>query len=284
MTSISVEVLHTGEVCVSPYLPFGGEDCSLLKASGLTTRKKDRLWIPVSCYLIEHPRGRILFDCGWERAMSPEGVFDKQAQIASLGSWALYHTNQGLVPAGQTAREQLHGRGIEPEDLDYVILSHLDCDHANGLPDLAGAERYLVAAEELECVQGSGFVIKTRFQSKWWEGVDFQTFEWNGTEGPADKSLDLFGDGSIVLVNIPGHTDGLVAMRVRGDDGRFVLLTSDGAYAAKSWEQMILPGISMDKERQRASLAWIREQSQDANCVECIANHDPAVQPHTIEL
>ena len=284
MGQISVQILHTGKVCVSPYLPFGGDDCSLLKAAGLTSKKKDRIWIPVSCYLIRHPRGLVLFDCGWERAMSPEGVFDKKAQVASLGSFPLYVTNQGLVPPGETAREQLHAQGIEPADLDFVLLSHLDCDHANGIPDLVGAQRFLVSPEELACVAGKSPIVRTRFHSKWWSGVDLQTFKWNGAEGPAGKSFDLFGDGSMVLVNIPGHTDGLCALKVAGEDGRFVLLVSDGGYATKSWDEMILPGISMDRKKQRASLEWIREQSRDPRCVACIANHDPDVQPGVIAL
>ena len=48
---------------------------------------------------------------------------------------------------------------------------------------------------------------------------------------------------------------------VVADDGRFVLLFSDGGYAAKSWQEMITSGITADKEKQKASLAWIREQS-----------------------
>ena len=63
-------MLHTGEVRVSPYLPFGGDHCNLLKASGMTTPRKDWIWLPVSCYLIEHPKGRILVDTGWHRDMS----------------------------------------------------------------------------------------------------------------------------------------------------------------------------------------------------------------------
>ena len=42
MDKIKIHVLRTGEVRVSPYLPFGGDDCSIIKASGLTTPKKDR--------------------------------------------------------------------------------------------------------------------------------------------------------------------------------------------------------------------------------------------------
>ncbi len=67
-------------------------------------------------------------------------------------------------------------------------------------------------------------------------------------------------------------------------EGRFVLLFSDGGYARKSWEQMITSGIAAHKTLQKQSLAWIREQSLDPNCVESLANHDPDIQPHVIEL
>ena len=40
MGKIKVHVLRTGEVRVSPYLPFGGDDCSIIKASGITLDKK----------------------------------------------------------------------------------------------------------------------------------------------------------------------------------------------------------------------------------------------------
>ncbi len=68
----------------------------------MTTPKKDWMWLPVSCYLVEHPKGRILVDTGWHRDMSPDGVYDKKAQIKSLGSWILYHVNQGRIAAGLT--------------------------------------------------------------------------------------------------------------------------------------------------------------------------------------
>ena len=100
MDKIKIHVLRTGEVRVSPYLPFGGDNCSIIKASGLTTPKKDWIWLPVFSYLIEHPKGLILFDTGWHRDMSPDGVYDKRAQVRSLGSWLLYHINQGRIAKG----------------------------------------------------------------------------------------------------------------------------------------------------------------------------------------
>lgn len=101
MEQIKTHVLRTGEVRVSPYLPFGGDNCNLLKASGITTPRKKWLWLPVYSYLIEHPKGLVLFDTGWHREMSPQGVFDKKAQIRSLGSWFLYQVNQGRIAAGE---------------------------------------------------------------------------------------------------------------------------------------------------------------------------------------
>lgn len=278
---MKIHVLHTGEVRVSPYLPFGGDNCNLLKASGLTTPKEEWIWLPVSVYLIEHPKGLILVDTGWHRDMSPEGVYDKKAQVKSLGSRVLYNVNQGQIPLGEAVDEQLATMGIKPSDLDYVLLTHLDCDHANGLRAVKDAKHILVAAEELECARKNGFI---RYKKKWWEGVDMQTIEWNGTEGPAGKSFDLFGDGSVKMINIPGHCDGLCAVKNTREDGKYVLLFSDGGYATKSWEEMITSGVSLDKEMQRKSLMWIREQSMDANCIESLATHDTDIKPHVIEL
>lgn len=63
-----------------------------------------------------------------------------------------------------------------------------------------------------------------------------------------------------------------------------MLLYSDGGYASRSWEELIVSGIADDKAAQLRSLEWIRAQSMDANCIESIANHDLDVKPHTIEL
>ena len=93
-----------------------------------------------------------------------------------------------------------------------------------------------------------------------------QTFDWNGLMGPAGRSYDVFGDGMLVMVNIPGHSKGLCALRITGEDGRVVLLCAD------------------DRAAQKKSLAWIKTQSRERNCVACIANHDFDVKPGAITL
>lgn len=268
---------------MSPALPFGG-DCNIIKASGLTTPKSKWLWLPVSAYLIEHPKGLILVDCGWHRNMSPDGVYDKRAQIKSLGSRILYNINQGVLEKDAAIDEQLADMGLVPSDLDYVLLTHLDCDHANGLKQVADAKHILVSRVEAEFARKRSLVNLIRYQRRWWDGVGLTLFDWNSDDGPFHRSYDLFGDGSVVMVNIPGHSDGLCAVKVTGEDGRFVLLFSDGGYATRSWKEMITSGVAENKQQQRLSLAWIRKQSMDACCVVSLANHDPEVKPHVIEL
>ncbi len=282
MSNIKIHIFHTGEVCVAPDLPFGGDHSNAIKASGVFGKKEDRLWLPVSAYLIEHPKGKFLVDTGWAREMSPEGTFDKKAQIRSLGSRMLYEVNQGRIGLGQCIDEQLLEMGIKDTDLDAVLITHLDCDHANGLKQVKGARKFMVSADEVRFA--NKITNKIRYYKGWWEGIPLTAFEWNDTQGPVGRSFDLLGDGSIELINIPGHADGLFAVKVKNEEGKFVLLFSDGGYARKSWEDMITSGIAADKSMQKQSLQWIREQSLDPDCVESLANHDPDIACHVIEL
>ena len=63
--------------------------------------------------------------------------------------------------------------------------------------------------------------IKIRYNSDWWKDIELTQFSWNDTQGPVGKSYDLLGDGSIELVNIPGHADGLFAVKVKNEEGKF---------------------------------------------------------------
>lgn len=239
--------------------------------------------MPVSAYYIEHPRARILVDTGWSRRISPAGVIDRKAQIAELGR-VLYTMNQGYLPAGEAVDEQLSQLGVKTSELDYVVLTHLDCDHVCGVHQVADARHILVSEAEMRFARKWSVTGRLRFQRRWWEGVPIGLFPWSGTEGPFRRSYDLLGDGSVQLVNIPGHTEGLVAVKVTNPQGRYVLIDSDGAYGSKSWREMVLPGIADNRSEQRTSLQWIREMSMNPDCVESLANHDADVRPHVIEL
>lgn len=285
MSEIKVHVMQAGRVCVAPALPFGGENCTLKEAAGIGVKKKDRIWLPVFAYLIEHPEhGLILVDTGWNRSVSPEGKYDRRAQINSFGTPLLYLVNQAEVEDGMAVEEQLLTMGIHDHDLNYILLTHLDIDHVSGLNSLKGAKHIIVSNDEVSCAYRKDRVSRIRYRKEMWENTPIKGVNWNGQKGPYGRSYDVFGDGSIVMINIPGHSNGQCAVKITNDEGKYVLLFADGGYGHQSWEKMIPSGIATDRKKQKKSLEWIRTMSLDENCVESLASHDRDVRSHLIKF
>lgn len=281
MSEYKVHIINTGKVRIEPELAFGGDHCSTAKAAGFSIKRSPKIWLPVNVFLVETPDKLVLLDTGWDHSMSPNGVFDKKAQIKSLGSSLLYHVNQGVVAKGMTASEQLAKLGIKPSDIDYVIISHLDCDHANGLRQFKDAQNIMVARSEYEYAKKHPYI---RFKKKWWDDVDLNLYDWNDSQGPFGRSYDLLRDKSIELINIPGQTAGLVATKITNSDGKYFLYYGGGGYGEKSWKEMVTSGISMDKSAQKKSLEWIRKESLDPNCVRSLACHGIEEKPEIFEF
>lgn len=82
----------------------------------------------------------------------------------------LYEVNQGRIGPGECIDEQLLAMGIKDSDLDAVLLTHLDCDHANGLKQVKGAKKFLVAEDEVRFA--TKLTNKVRYYKGWWEGID----------------------------------------------------------------------------------------------------------------
>ena len=279
---IKIKIFHTGKVYVSNSLPFKDKiknpnplQLTLLSSYG----RKNRVWLPVSAYLIEIENKKILVDTGWHREISPNGKYDRIAQVKHMGV-GHFLLNQGILPLGESITEQLEKIKIFPQDLDFVILTHLHTDHASGLKQVKDAKKILVSEEELQDTKK----FPVRYAKSMWDGINFETFSFEKTGiGAVGESFDLFGDKTIELIKIPGHTSGLTAVKINKNE-KFVLLFSDGGYAKKSWEEMIPPGTALDEEMALKSLKWIREISLDKNCVEAWANHDAGIVPHEIIL
>ena len=279
---MKIRVIHTGKVYVSSALPFKDAEknpnplqLTILSPYG----RRNRIWLPVSAYLIEHSKAKILIDTGWHREISPDGEYNRRAQVRHMGV-GHFLINQGVLPKGESVIEQLAALNLAPKDLDFVILTHLHTDHASGLRQLVGAKKFLVSEPELDDTKK----FPVRYASGMWKGIKFEPFAFSDTgAGPVGKSFDLLGDGSIELINIPGHTSGLAAVKLSGTD-KFVLLFSDGGYAKKSWQEMIPPGTALDEAQAFKSLQWIREMSLNENCAASLANHDPDILPHEIIL
>ena len=269
MSKTKIHVLHTGSVNVDRALPFKEKTLHPLPFTGWLRPNRWRMWVPVSAYLIEHPRGLILVDAGWHEDMR----LNVRKHLGFLASTMI----TGILPPGQSVREQLMRLGYRDRDLDFVVMTHLHSDHVSGLKHVAGAKRIIVSELEWKAANNDANYIPSM-----WEGINVETFQMKSIpHGPYKSGLDLFGDGSVYLVFTPGHSKGMVSLLVKTDEG-WVLLGSDVGYARKSWEEHILPGVTTSVDQADKSLRWLSDFSGRDDCRMVIVNHDIEIAPQVI--
>ena len=269
---IKIHVLHTGLVKVDKALPFHGQYRNPLAFTGLFRSARNQITLPVSSYLIEHPKGLLLIDTGWHKTVRKSNWQELGPQV---------QINTGYLPAGWAIDERLAALGYTPEDLDYVLFSHLHCDHVSGLKHVQTAKHILVSQPEWQIANRLPLV----YLPHEWHGVKVQTYDFSQTGiGPIGESYDVFGDGSVLQVHTPVHANGMAATLIRGADGHFILLAADTGYANISWEKMLTPGICTSRKAAITSLGWIREQAHRQNCIAALANHDPQTDQQVLSL
>ncbi|MGX8692510.1 MAG: N-acyl homoserine lactonase family protein [Clostridia bacterium] len=278
---MKIHILRCGEMRVSETVPFGNAVSAVNTARQLADPDKKRVTLPVFCFLIEHPHGLLLVDAGWCREISPAGVYDAAAVRNVLpGHLAAFY--RPTLPAGEAIDEQLAARGLSPRDLDCVILTHLDPDHVAGLRHLRGAKRIVLPEDEYFWTCRT--VYKARQPQSLWIDEPIERLYYRGAaDAPNRWAIDLFGDESLLLINVPGHTDGQAAVLLR-QGGKFVLLTADAAFSPRNWKENITPGFGFDEQLQRKCLRWIAAKAADPCCAAVLCSHDPGLPPHTIEI
>jgi len=140
----------------------------------------------VTCYLIAHPRGTLMFDVG----VIPDGAFKGDGAPVTEGRSTV---NKPLGP-------QLAAAGYRPADITYLAMSHYHSDHTANANDFAGATWIVQQADRdvmfAEKPQG---IIKPEHYS---------ALKNSKTIVLRNEDRDVFGDGTVVLKSTPGHTPG----------------------------------------------------------------------------
>jgi N-acyl homoserine lactone hydrolase len=264
-----IHVMHTGSVYIDQALAFREKSWHPAPYTGWFRPERKKMWVPVSTYLIEHPKGRILIDTGWH-----EDIRNNQKRHLGFLAASMF---TGKLPEGQAIHEQLMSKGMSDRDLDYVILTHLHSDHVSGLKHVDRARKILVSPLELAAAsKAAGYVPSM------WKGVNLETVQLQEIPyGPYRLGNDVFGDGTVYLVHTPGHSKGQLSVMVLTQKG-WVLLAADVGYASVSWERQILPGITVNDREANESLTWVSAFAKSEDCATVLANHDPAVYPHII--
>ena len=284
---IHVHILRCGYIRVEPSVLYGNAINLRNSARQVFARESSRVVLPVNAYLIEHPKGLFLVDTGWCRDISPKGEYDAAA-VEKLLPKHLAAFYRPWVPEGMAIHEQLEQRGIRSSDLDAVILTHLDPDHVAGLRHVKDARRILLAEDEYFWTCRT--VYRARQPHGLYQGIAMEHFWYRGTaEGPNRWALDLLEDGTILLVNVPGHTDGMAAVLVTNGEmlehkQQSVLLPADAAFTRRNWEEGITPGFGFDPTLQRRALDWIRQRAAKPGCAGVFPSHDPDIEPQTVTI
>lgn len=216
--------------------------------------KGELMDLPVSSFLIEHPQGNLLFDTGChpQLAVDPEPRIGGMAKMMSI-----------VADPSENVVEGLRGLGFAPADIDVLVISHLHPDHCGCNVFFPGAtalcQRCERAAAEAEGAPSRGY-----FRVDWIEGPDLSEIE---------GEHDVFGDGRVVLLPLPGHTPGSMGALVTLESGARVLLASDAASVESNISAGTVPRNTWDAALFQKSMAEIRRlRGQGAKVM---LGHDP---------
>lgn len=260
---MNIYTLQTGSTLVSSAVPDRSTHKWPYAYTGLFQRRGSRIAVPVKTFLIETNGHRVLVDTGWSEKCATD-------PLHHLG-FGLWFASEPVMTAEESVPAQLALMGLAPEDIDAVILTHLDCDHASGLDGVKDAGHIYCSKPEWR----HAHTKDVRYRPAFWEGVHMETLDMQtDPHAPFGQSCDLFGDGTVRVVLTPGHSEGSVAVLAKGDTG-YAAFVGDDSYNRHSWEDLKLPGPVYNKKYMKRTLKWVRHLSKDKNCLGIYAAHDP---------
>jgi glyoxylase-like metal-dependent hydrolase (beta-lactamase superfamily II) len=215
--------------------------------------RSETIDLPVSSALIRHKQGNVLFDTGCH----PSVVDHAEERWGPLAK-----VMKPIMGADETLLPSLACVGLGPDDIDILVNSHFHPDHC-GCNTFFRKATVLAHAKELEAAKAPGAETAGYLRADWDSGQPMETV--NGEK-------DLFGDASVVLVPLPGHTPGTLGALVSLDrDGQF-LLASDAISLRQSLDTDTAPRNTWNVETLLKSFEEVRRIEKSGATVIC--GHD----------
>ena len=190
--------------------------------------------IPVGFYLVKHPKGNVLFDTG-----------NNDNLIKDINWWP--KGLQGLKPVmtpDVAIDAQLAKIGVTPDDVKYVVASHLHLDHGGNVSRFPNST-IVVQKDEINNAfwpqpgTGGPYIIG-----------DVMPLRAPNSNYPnaqkmiqLDGDLDIYGDGSVVVKRWVAHTPGSQMMTVKLKNSGTIILTGDNVYFRENVEKSLPPNI-----------------------------------------
>ena len=211
-----VRIFWTGSGLLGPF--------SILDVLPTYPKDQDRqVMMPVVMFIIDHPKGLMVFDTGNNVAISDGNC------KSHWNSW-ICDALQPSQTRAEVIDKQLEKVGFTVDDVKIVITSHSHLDHIGNIEMFPDAI-HVIQKKELyqawwpEKFQRGGAHVMADYD----DARDFTYFELDG-------DYDLFGDGSVIVISTPGHTLGHQSVKVQLADTGTVLLAQDAVWIEENLE------------------------------------------------
>jgi glyoxylase-like metal-dependent hydrolase (beta-lactamase superfamily II) len=225
------------------------------------------LALPVGFFVVTHPKGNVLFDTG-----------NNDKIITDPSYWGASFTAMRPVNTPDVAIDtQLQKIGLRPDDIKYVVVSHLHLDHGGNVAKFPNSTVVVQKSELLNAFwpapgTGGPYMIG-----------DFLPLRAPNADNPnavkmvqLEGDMDLYGDGTIVVKRWVGHTPGSQMMTVRLKNKGPIILTGDNVYFRENLEKNLPPNIVLAYSPSGilAAYEWIRYQMATEKA-DFFTAHDP---------
>ncbi|PWU20282.1 MAG: MBL fold metallo-hydrolase [Candidatus Rokuibacteriota bacterium] len=219
-----------------------------------------RRWtVPIPCFLVVHPRGRVLFDTG----VHEDAIGDPVGRLGAERAARFGIRSQ----TGDDVVSQLARLALRPADVTHVVNSHFHFDHCGGNEFFPRAA-FLVQRREMEAARTPAILATGRYRPS------PQDFDHPLPYCLVDGEHDVFGDGSVVAIPTPGHTPGHQSLLIRAAKGPPIVLAGDACYTKENMDRDLLPLVVWDPDEMSRSLASLRAL-RDTHGATLLYGHDP---------
>lgn len=226
------------------------QDMRMFDDSGALDGKHGDMSAP--CFLIVHPKGILLWDTGLGDAIAkhPDGV-------------EMAPGIRATVPV--TLVSQLAKLGLKPADIDDLAFSHWHEDHT-GNANLFGKATWILQRKELDAATGKS--------PPPFEPLVAVSARRTAPKRIIDGDADVFGDGSVRLLLMPGHTPGHQVLEVHLAHAGYVLLSGDLYHSRENRKFRRVPRVNTDRAATLASMDRF-EAIAKRDHARVVIQHDP---------
>ncbi len=238
------------------------------KAAGLENRSEK---IQIVFHVLRHPtRGTFIVDTGVERAVKAD------PERAALRGVVARFMN---VDAMHVRTDTASWLAAEKTPLAGVFLTHLHLDHVSGMPDVPRGTPIYAGPNETRERDVLNWAVAPTIDRALAGHAPIR--EWRYEPDPDGRFagvLDVFGDGELWALQVPGHTAGSTAFVARTPEGP-VLMTGDASHTRWGWENGVEPGTySHDKPQSARSLAALKGLAERHPSLRVLLGHQPMTQ------